>query len=76
MNDATMTPTSPAHWLAENLDKEAPALVLLLIATAAVKGSHESANSAPHLIADSATFVAFRKRSHLTSFKTLTFFFK
>ena len=76
MNDATITPTRPAHWLAENLDREAPALALLPIATAAVKGSHESANSAPHLMADSATFVAFPKRSHLTSFKTLYFFFK
>ena len=48
----TITPISPAHWLAENLDKETPIPLLPPTAIAAARGSHELAISEPYFTAD------------------------
>jgi hypothetical protein len=55
--DVTITPTRPAHWLAEKRDNETPTPVLPPTAMAAPNGSLEVAISTPYFIADSATFL-------------------
>ena len=44
---------SPAHWLAENFEREAPTPIFPPKAMAAATGSHAVATSAPYFMADS-----------------------
>ena len=53
--ELTITPMRPAHWLAENFDREAPTPSFPPTAMAADNGSHAVAISAPYFMADSAT---------------------
>ena len=53
-----MTPTSPAHWLAVNLERQTPTPAFPPIAMAAANGSLALAISDPYLIADYAVFIA------------------
>ena len=53
--EQTITPMSPAHWLAENFDKDAPTPTFPPKAMAAANGSHAVATSAPYFMADSMT---------------------
>ena len=45
----------PAHWLAENFDREAPTPSFPPTAMVADNGSHAVAISVPYFMADSAT---------------------
>ena len=45
----------PAHWLAENFDREAPTPSFPPIAMAADNGSHADATSVPYLRTDSVS---------------------
>ena len=56
--DETITPTMPAHWLAENLERERPTPAFPATVTAASNGSIAEATSAPNLNTDSAAFDA------------------
>ena len=58
MIDETITPTNPAHWLAENLESETPTPVLPPTAIAAANGSLAEETSKPYLRAFSETFAA------------------
>ena len=49
--EATMTPTNPAHWLAENLERHVPSMVLPVTSNAATNGSNDLANSNPYFMA-------------------------
>ena len=49
---------SPAHWLAENFEREAPTPILPPKAIAAATGSHALATSAPYFMADSVALNA------------------
>ena len=51
--ELTITPMSPAHWLAENFEREAPTPIFPPKAMAAATGSHAVATSAPYFMADS-----------------------
>ena len=51
--ELTITPMRPAHWLAENFDREAPTPSFPPIAIAADNGSHAVATSAPYFRTDS-----------------------
>lgn len=48
----------PAHWLAENLERETPTPFLPPTSMAAATGSHAVATSAPYLITVSTVFKA------------------
>ena len=52
-----MTPTSPAHWLAVNLERQTPTPAFPPKAMAAANGSLALAISDPYLIIDSAALV-------------------
>ena len=53
--ELTITPMRPAHWLAENFDREAPTPSFPPIAMAADNGSHADATSVPYLRTDSVS---------------------
>ena len=50
--EVTITPISPAHWLAENLDKATPIPIFPPTAIAAARGSQELAISEPYFTAE------------------------
>ena len=54
----TITPTRPAHWLAENLDNDKPTPTFPPKEIAASNGSQAVATSEPYLIMDSEAFFA------------------
>ena len=58
VTEETMTPKSPAHWLAVNLESDTPTLTFPPKAMAAANGSQDLATSIPYFMNDSDALVA------------------
>ena len=70
-----MTPTSPAHWLTVNFERQTPTPAFPPKAMAAANGSLDLAISDPYLMADSAALVAIPDTLVLIVLGISTFFF-
>ena len=53
--DDTKSPTIPAHWLAENLERHFPIIAFSVMPIAAAKGFFDILNSAPYFNAISTS---------------------